>query len=426
MSNLRYENRGMDDKKKKVTIAVPFQQHSFRAAKGLIRHGMLCSYYTSVYNDGKGIYSILKYVLPKDLVIRMQGRNDAEITPYVSKFSQMFGLLYLAACRSSVLKRYTRTIRSVLFKRFGKSAAQNCISNGTEFVLAYDTQAYDLFLNLKKQHSGIVRILDMASTSALTIREIVDGELKKGYPFSDSLKRHDVEYSEEKCNQYLEEMKLADYFLVPSTFVRNSLVKVGIEERRILDLPHGVDVEMFTPSVKKYDTQKTLKFLFVGRVEAAKGIYYILEAFRKLQDLNVELIVVGDMMGQEEALKVYTRNVNFLGLKRRDEMPQYYNEADIFVLSSLWEGSSLSMLEAMASGLPVIASKYSCAPDILTGHEGFVIEPRNIEEIENYIRWYYAHREMIPEMSKAARKLAEKYTWHQYGENLCEIINELA
>ena len=419
-------NKSEKTERKKVSIAVPFQQHSFRAARGFIENGMMHSYYTSVYNDDKGIYKVLARVLPKGLVIRMQGRNDMQITPYVQKFAEFYGLLYLGVCRISRLRKYTPFIRKKLFRKFGTSVAKACIKSGTEVVVAYDTQAYDLFQELIRKNSPIIKVLDMASTSALKIREIVDTEMAKSYPFSESLERHNAAYSDKKCIVYKQEMELADYLLVPSGFVKDSLHELGIPENRIIYLPHGVDIEMFTPSYKEYIPGKTLKFLFVGRVEAAKGIYYILEAFKQLQDLNIELIVVGDVMNQREKLEAYTSNARFLGLKRRDEMPEYYKEADVFILSSLWEGSSLSMLEALAAGLPVIASKYSCAPEVVKEYEeGFVVEPRNVEQMKEKIRWYCEHAEKIPKMSRKARKTAEEYTWVKYGENISKIIEQM-
>lgn len=411
---------------KKVTIAVPFQQHSFRAARGLISAGIMNSYYTSVFNDNKGIYRILQIILPKNLAIRVKGRNDEIIEPYVHKKAEFLGLLYLAAFRVPVLKKYSLRVRKMLFSSFGKKVANACEKDGSDIVIAYDTQAYDLFKKLNEKHLKIIKVLDMASTSSSTIRSIVDEEMAKGVPFSDSLQRHKIAYSDEKCRAYEEEIKLADFLLVPSNFVKNSLLKLGIPEERIIYLSHGVDIEMFTPSYKKYMPGKKIKFLFVGRVEAAKGIYYILEAFRQLQNLNIELIVVGDVLNQREELEAYTSNARFLGLKRRDEMPEYYKEADVFILSSLWEGSSLSMLEALATGLPVIASKYSCAPEVVTEYEeGFVIEPRDIEQLKDRIRWFYNNADKIPEMSVAARKTAENYTWIQYGEKISKIVNSL-
>ena len=309
-------NESEKAERKKVSIAVPFQQHSFRAARGFIESEMMNLYCTSVYNDNKGIYKVLARILPKDLVLRMQGRNDMQITPYVQKFAEFYGLLYLGACRIPRLRKYTPFIRKILFRKFGTSAARACIKNGTEVVVAYDTQAYDLFQELIRKDSHIIKVLDMASTSALKIREIVDAEMAKGYPFSESLERHNLAYSNKKCIVYRQEIELADYLLVPSGFVKDSLRDLGIPKNRIIYLPHGVDIEMFTPSYKEYIPGKTLKFLFVGRVEAAKGIYYILEAFKQLQDLNIELIVVGDIMNQREKLEAYTSNVRFLGLKR--------------------------------------------------------------------------------------------------------------
>lgn len=411
---------------KKITIAIPFQQHSFRTAKGLIKYNMLNKYFTSVYNDEKGIYKILKFVLSEDLIKRMKGRADKEISPYVIRISSFYGLLYLAAFRIEFLKKYVPNIRNILLKSFGKKTVKECYKINSQFIITYDTQSYDIFEEISKKQYSIIKILDMASTSALTIRRIIDEEVKKNYPFSNSLKRHKIAYNDQQCSIYKKEIDLADYLLVPSNFVKESLKEIGVSEEKIFYLPHGVDINMFSPNYKKLNLNARLTFLFVGRVEAAKGIYYLLEAFKQLQTLKIKLLVVGDTMGQLEELKKYTSNVEFVGLKRRDEMPEYYNKADVFILSSLWEGSSLSLLEALAMGLPAIASKYSCAPEvIIEGEEGFVIEPRDIVELKKRIIWFYNNKERIPEMSKKARTKVEEYTWENYENNISKIIKKI-
>ena len=107
-------------------------------------------------------------------------------------------------------------------------------------------------------------------------------------------------------------------------------------------------------------------------------------------------------------------------------MPLIYKQADVFILSSLWEGSSLSLLEAMASGMPVIASKYSCAPEVVEeGVEGFVIEPRDIESMKSNIKWFISHRDSISEMGMLARKKAEAYSWANYEIKIKKVINEI-
>ena len=145
-----------------------------------------------------------------------------------------------------------------------------------------------------------------------------------------------------------------------------------------------------------------------------------------IEDYDVELIMVGNTFTWEDDIKNYTSNVRVLGLKRNDEMPDVYKNADVFILSSLWEGSALSMMEAMASSMPVIASSHSCAPDMIDeGIEGFVYNPYSINELKNHIIWYLNNRDKIIPMGKAARKKAEHYTWDQYYENCESVLNKI-
>lgn len=265
----------------------------------------------------------------------------------------------------------------------------------------------------------------MASISASTIRDIVLKELSSDDIFKESLEIKIREYSKNLCNIYNKEIFLADYILVACKFSKNAIVNLGVNEKKIIYLPLGVDIGNF--KIKQYyNTNKKLKFLFVGRVEAAKGIYYLLEAFNNLEDYNVELIVVGKIGCSDKLLSRYNKNIKFLGIKRKEEMPDIYKDCDVYILSSLWEGFSLSLFEALSSGLPVIASKNSCALDLITDYkEGFVIDPTNISELTNKMLWFCENRDKLSYMGKNAHELAKKYSWNEYSYNLTRIINKL-
>lgn len=413
--------------KDKVSIVIPMQQHSYQTAIGLSRANRLERYYTTVYyNAKKTIYRILELVLPKDLLNRMHNRCVEEISQYVTTYAQNVALFSLFAIRCRWLKKYEMIIRKMMFASYASKTAKDIKKRKTKYVWSFDSWSLDVYKALDRQNVNVIKILDMASTAVPTIHRIIHEEYNKNKPFSDSYLRTMIMYSDEMCKLYEDEFKYADYFLSPSVWVEKSLLAAGIPHEKILALPHGVNVKDYTPKGDDYKPGQIIRFLFVGRCEGAKGIYYLLEAFRQLQDYDVELIMVGNTFTWEDDIKNYTSNVRVLGLKRNDEMPDVYKNADVFILSSLWEGSALSMMEAMASSMPVIASSHSCAPDMIDeGIEGFVYNPYSINELKNHIIWYLNNRDKIIPMGKAARKKAEQYTWDQYYENCESVLNKI-
>ncbi len=169
--------------------------------------------------------------------------------------------------------------------------------------------------------------------------------------------------------------------------------------------------------------------MFVGRVEAAKGIFYLIEAFSKLKDYDVQLTIVGGIDTKDkQILKDISENNNIIyeGIKQKSEMNRVYQEADVYIMASLFEGFSLSLFEAMASGIPIIATRNSVADGIIQNYkEGFVIDAASTEDIKEKIIWFYENKDKISTMGKEARKLSEKYTWENYKYNLINQINKV-
>lgn len=413
-------------KKKKVSIAIALQQHSYKTAEVLKKNNFLNKYYTTVYYDRNSfLYKALEKFLNYDLKIRMKNRFNQKFQGNVSKYFEFIGLIYLFLIRIDTKNYILPLARRILNYFFGKKVSKAIIKDKTDILIMYDTLAYDCFKSLNKKKSKVIKVLDMASISASTIRDIVLKELSSDDIFKESLEIKIREYSKNLCNIYDKEIFLADYILVACKFSKNAIVNLGVNEKKIIYLPLGVDIGNF--KIKQYyNTNKKLKFLFVGRVEAAKGIYYLLEAFNNLEDYNVELIVVGKIGCNDKLLSRYNKNIKFLGIKRKEEMPDIYKDCDVYILSSLWEGFSLSLFEALSSGLPVIASKNSCALDLITDYkEGFVIDPTNISELTNKMLWFCENRDKLSYMGKNAHELAKKYSWNEYSYNLTRIINKL-
>lgn len=408
----------------KVSIVIPMQQHSYKTAVGLIKAGFLDRYYTTVYYKKKSyVYRFLKIILPVELSKRMYGRCLAEINPYACTYFELLGLLLLFVNRVSVLKRIKPWIRKILFVNFSRLVAKDCRKRQIDFIWSFDSWSLDIYKALEKEGVKVVKILDMASTATPTIAKIIEEEYNKHESFYYTFERNRSMYSKENIIRYVEEFKYADYFLSPSEWVKKSLLLCGIPKDKILYLPHGVDINKYRPVNKIRKESDVLRFLFVGRVEGAKGIHYLFETFRQLADQEIELIVVGNTYSWREEVAHYSPNIKVIGLLRSSEMPKIYQMADVFILSSLWEGSSLSLLEAMAAGLPVIASEHSCAPDIITsGIEGFVYNPYDIEGLKSHILWFLNNKDKIKEMGIAARNKVENYTWEEYYKNVSRIV----
>ena len=187
-----------------------------------------------------------------------------------------------------------------------------------------------------------------------------------------------------------------DKIIAVSVFTRSLALKAGARADYTSVIYNSCDEMIFSPSDKfaarqKLNLSSKKIFLYVGNLIKIKGVYTLIEACKILSSTNKDflLLVIGDgkERGKLESLvKSYDldKNVQFLGWLPQNILPHYYNASDFFVLPSVIEGHSVALLEAMASGLPVIASKVGGNMEtIVDGENGFLFEtgdPRNLAE----------------------------------------------
>jgi glycosyltransferase involved in cell wall biosynthesis len=216
-------------------------------------------------------------------------------------------------------------------------------------------------------------------------------------------------------------LEYIDCFVVPSEFVRDSLVSIGIKRNKITIIPFGVDVGKFGP-IKRAGSS-VFKAAFSGNVNNRKGIPYLIQAWKELGLKDAELNLYGRVYPEirkclKDSEKFGIKVHGFIKLEK--ELPKN----DIFVFPSLLEGSAKSLYEAMACGLPVVTT-YNAGSVVRNGKEGFIIPVQDVEAIRKKILYFYDNRKQIKKMGRAARKLAEKYTWERYAatvSNLCEHV----
>lgn len=410
----------------RAIVATPVQQHSYKTAVALKKTSSLLGYYTTVYySKDKLLYKILKLALNQNNLKRMLNKRDSSLDEDVRTGRELLGLIYLCIIRFDKAKIITPLYKRFLCNRFSSFVYKNAIKDKANIIVMNDLMAFETFNKFKRTTRSPILVLDMASVPASFIREAIDREQISGDPFIDDLNAFNKSYSLKYLEYYNREIEMADYFFAASSFTKNQLILKGIDENRIYYLPLGVDVVSF-PIKQVYTKKDRLKFLFVGRVESAKGVFYLLEAFKAIQDLPVELVIAGEVncdIGAYSEIK----NITFLGEIQKDRMSQIYQSADVYILSSLWEGFSLSLFEAMSSGIPVIASLNSCAPDVITeGEEGLIYDPFDSKALVSKIMWFVSNSDKIEIMGRKAHSLAEKYSWDAYSEKLNSIIKEIA
>ncbi|MGV8149906.1 MAG: glycosyltransferase [Alkaliphilus sp.] len=134
--------------------------------------------------------------------------------------------------------------------------------------------------------------------------------------------------------------------------------------------------------------QNSFLIISVASLTKQKGHKYLLEALASLKIKNTMLLLVGDgPLRKDLNDQVKKLNLNdkviFLGIRR--DIPELLAASDLFVLSSVWEGQGLVVLEAMASGLPIVATNVGGVPEVVTEKEGYLVEPKNSQALANAI-----------------------------------------
>jgi len=227
--------------------------------------------------------------------------------------------------------------------------------------------------------------------------------------------------------------KSADLFHTFSRHGMGGLKELGIPQEKIRLIPHGVDVSRF--SHRRKSSTGTVRIAWFGRIDRDKGIITLLKALSHLTEYNnLELLIGGDPSDDPRyyrELVDYTRaarlpEVKFVGLIQ--DPPSFLRQADIFVLPSLKETFGIVNLEAMASGLPVVASSVGGVLDIVVDNEtGFLVHPGNSLELAEKLKLLINDAKLRQRMGCKGRERAEQlFSIDHVFSRVLDMYHELA
>jgi glycosyltransferase involved in cell wall biosynthesis len=212
----------------------------------------------------------------------------------------------------------------------------------------------------------------------------------------------------------------------------------GLKERALLFMPsvsidvipNGVELDRFFP-VGTEEKSDVLRLLTVGRLSITKRIEMLIDAVEILHRTacKVQLTVVGGGKTEQQLRKIVAERdlrdaIKITGRIDSKKMPEVYRQNDIFVSASMQEGMSNSMLEAMASSLPIITTRCEGLSELIDGN-GIIVEKENIEDIVKAIKKLIDNPELHKQMSTAARKQAEKFDWANAAQSYIEQYHEI-
>lgn len=223
-------------------------------------------------------------------------------------------------------------------------------------------------------------------------------------------------------------IKRADLVIVPSEYIKNMALGWGAAKEKVRVIRNAISEE-FGTDISKETARKNLNLegkiiATIARLIPLKGINRLIEVIKEL-DSDARLLVVGDGP-EEDRLKQLTKRLNVeerVIFKRRiprDEIPEYLRASDIFVLNSETEGSPQVILEAMAIGVPIIATMAGGIPEIIEdGKDGLLIEPGNSSQLKSAVLKLLADEELRAHMAGNAGEKIKSFSFN-------EMVNEVS
>src|SRR5581483_6910322 len=220
--------------------------------------------------------------------------------------------------------------------------------------------------------------------------------------------------------QELAEYSAADYIAVPSAFAASTFISRGVPASKLLVNPYGVDLRLFARhAAVNHDRTPhdgSLRVLHVGQVSARKGVHYLVDAVARVPGAVVTL--VGAAEPTVAARIAQSRSARIAGPVAGRELPRWYENADVFCLLSIEEGLALVIAQAMAMGLPVIATPNTGAEELIDdGVTGFIVPARNSAAAADRLQLLADNRRLRDDMGQRARaRVADGFGWSHYGE----------
>ncbi|MES1021816.1 glycosyltransferase [Gloeocapsa sp. BRSZ] len=367
--------------------------------------------------------------------------SNCKMHPHVERYNLLAHTYYTPAIPSNVFWRQLKGF-ALLFTNFHK-APLICLRSLNFFKYGRDASSLKILYTaipvLEQKPYDIIHCqFACYALEILTLREIgaLQGKLVtsfRGWDISRYVKQHG------DC-VYDQLLATGDLFLPVCDFFRSWLVKRGYDSKKIVTHRSGIDCDKFTFTPRYLRSNNSIQIITVGRLVEKKGIEYSIEAIAQLSQIhkNIHYYIIGDGELKEELQHLIqylgiSHVVTLLGQRNQQEIIEFLNNSHIFVAPSVTaqdgnqEGIPNTLKEAMAMGLPVVATKHSGISELVEdGVSGFLVPERDADAIAQKLSYLIKHPETWADIGLAARKSVEaQYEIQKLNNELVDIYQNL-
>jgi len=229
----------------------------------------------------------------------------------------------------------------------------------------------------------------------------------------------------------------ADKILTISNSSKNDIIKAyGISEAKVSVVYPGIKQVLNVKFMDKKELAKKFGIkenyiLFVGTLQPRKNIARLIEAFSKLKNNDLQLVIIGKKGWQyEEILQAPEKfgvkeKVKFLEGIIDEDLPSFYKNAIYFVLPSLYEGFGLPVLESMQYGCPVITSNISSMPEA-GGDAALYVDPYSVDDMAEKLDNLIKDNKLREELVKKGYEQVKKFSWEKTAKETLSVLKEVA